>query len=110
MLSAENQISEQEMDAVIARSTYQESKEASSSPGSGTIIARLHSVFSRASQEAPLGALPHVGLLDSLSSLGLPEVIVNQILCFLPAAVFDFCCYLMRFIKVLIMHASYTMR
>ncbi|XP_044935377.1 PDZ domain-containing protein 2 isoform X2 [Mustela putorius furo] len=29
-------ISEQEMDAVIARSTYQESKEASSSPGSGT--------------------------------------------------------------------------
>lgn len=55
MLSAENQISEQEMDAVIARSTYQESKEASSSPGSGTIIARLHSVFSRASQEAPPG-------------------------------------------------------
>ncbi|XP_004411589.1 PREDICTED: PDZ domain-containing protein 2 [Odobenus rosmarus divergens] len=29
-------VSEQEMDAVIARSTYQESKEASSSPGSGT--------------------------------------------------------------------------
>lgn len=55
MLSAENQVSEQEMDAVIARSTYQESKEASSSPGSGTIVTHLCSACSRASQEDPPG-------------------------------------------------------
>lgn len=43
MLSAENQVSEQEMDEVIARSTYQESKEANSSPGLGMVMAQSHS-------------------------------------------------------------------
>lgn len=48
MLSVKNQVSEQEMDEVIARSTYQESKEANSSPGLGTVIAHVHSIFRRA--------------------------------------------------------------
>jgi len=49
VLSADNQVSEQEMDEVIARSTYQESKEANPSPGLGTVIAHLHSTFRRVS-------------------------------------------------------------
>lgn len=53
MLSADNQVSEQEMDEVIARSTYQESKEASSSPGSGTVTVHLHSTFRRVSHYVP---------------------------------------------------------
>lgn len=53
MLSADNQVSEQEMDEVIARSTYQESKEASSSPGLGTVTAHLHSTFRRVSRYVP---------------------------------------------------------
>lgn len=57
MLSAEIQVSEQEMDEVIARSTYQDSREASASPGLGTVPARFHSVFGRVSFGAH-GALP----------------------------------------------------
>lgn len=86
MPSAENQVSEQEMDAVIARSTYQESKEASSSPGSGIIITHLCSACRRASQ----GALPPAVMLDSLSLSVLAEVVVREIPCFLLAATFDF--------------------
>lgn len=98
MLSAEKQVSEQEMDLVIARSTYQESKEASSSPGSGTVFVHLRSTFRRASQEAPPGALPRAVLLGSLSLSGLPEVVVREISCFLLAATFYCCRYLLHFI------------
>lgn len=60
MLSAENQVSEQEMDEVIARSTYQESKEANSSPGLGTVIVHFHSPFRRVSHYVPPRGTPRL--------------------------------------------------
>ena len=71
MLSADNQVSEQEMDEVITRSTYQESKEASSSPGLGTVTAHLHSTFRRVSRYVPPGGTPLRTIIGVLVITGL---------------------------------------
>lgn len=106
MLSFENQVSEQEMDEVIARSTYQESKESSSSPVLGTVIAHFHRTFRRVSHLVPPRGTAPCNIIGFSVITRFAEVAVKEIPSCPLAATFDFCGYLMCFIKVLIMHAS----
>lgn len=95
-----NQVSEQEMDEVIARSTSQDCREAGPSPGLGIVTALFpFNILKSFSWSVPLGPLPRHYCWLIVFKFGKSNF--KEILCFLLTEAFKFCCYVMYFIQIL---------